>query len=69
VREGVWEPWCDYHFQVVSDRDPEPVELGGEGSGKEGGAIKGDVVLRGLRYRLDPIDVGVTRPLPFSGKV
>lgn len=60
---GVYESWSEVELALDGSRPPEPVELAG---GDSGG---GGEVLHGLRYRLAPLDVESTRPLPADGKV
>uniref|UniRef100_A0A7S3QQL4 Uncharacterized protein n=1 Tax=Dunaliella tertiolecta TaxID=3047 RepID=A0A7S3QQL4_DUNTE len=50
---GVMEAWSDYVFELDPTKPPEPVSL---------------EHLQGLRYRLLPMDLESSRPLPISGK-
>ncbi|GIM09072.1 hypothetical protein Vretimale_12950 [Volvox reticuliferus] len=78
---GVYEPWYDFTMEVDDAKPPEPVEVAaanagaaapnvsGGSSGK--GAKDGDgaaAAVHGMRYRLRPLDVETTRPLPANGK-
>lgn len=60
VKEGVWEPWAGLELSIATDKPPEPVTL----ANPEGGAE-----LQALRYRLNPLDLAASRPLPSTGKV
>lgn len=67
------ESWCEASLPLALDKEPEEVILGGDGSAGAGGASSGagagGPVVRGLRYRLAPLDLDSTRPLPANGKV
>ncbi len=59
VREGVWEPWCDFELRVDAARSPEKVEVVGDDGAR----------VMGQRYRLVQLQAVHTRPLPATGKV
>eukprot|EP00877_Chromochloris_zofingiensis_P004789 jgi/Chrzof1/14310/Cz08g32160.t1 len=61
VRDGVWEPWCSFTCSISTDKPPEPVTITSDGD-------QGSVV-QGNRYRLQPMTIDDTRPLPSNGKV
>lgn len=62
---GVYEPWYDFPLEIDEAKPPEPVEVAVAGApGAKGAAA----VVHGLRYRLKPLDVEGTRPLPAVGK-
>ncbi|GLC39562.1 hypothetical protein PLESTB_001626800 [Pleodorina starrii] len=75
---GVYESWYDFSMEVDDSRPPEPVEVAAANAGAaaaaaagtSGGGGGGAVVaaVHGLRYRLRPLDVDSTRPLPANGK-
>lgn len=68
---GVFEPWSEVELQLDSSRPAEAVELAAESAGSSGSGSGNDggQVLHGLRYRLMPLDVDSSRPLPADGKV
>ncbi|GIL46757.1 hypothetical protein Vafri_3666 [Volvox africanus] len=60
---GVYEPWYDFTMDVDDAKPPEDVEVAAANAG--GGAA---AAVQGMRYRLRPLDVDTTRPLPANGK-
>ncbi|GFR49693.1 hypothetical protein Agub_g11843 [Astrephomene gubernaculifera] len=69
---GVYESWYDFSMQVDDSRPPEQVEVaaaaGGGSSSNNNKGSSSAAAVQGLRYRLRPMDVESTRPLPANGK-
>ncbi|GLI58538.1 hypothetical protein VaNZ11_000280 [Volvox africanus] len=69
---GVYEPWYDFTMDVDDAKPPEPVEVAAANAGRGTAApTDGDgaaASVQGMRYRLRPLDVDTTRPLPANGK-
>ncbi|PNW79580.1 hypothetical protein CHLRE_08g358751v5 [Chlamydomonas reinhardtii] len=70
---GVFESWYDFAMALDDSRPPEPVEVaapaGSSGSSSSSGSSKtAPVAVQGLRYRLKPLELDDTRPLPANGK-
>ncbi|KAG2424422.1 hypothetical protein HXX76_014475 [Chlamydomonas incerta] len=64
---GVFESWYDFAMAVDDSRPPEPVEVAAPG-GAASSSGQAPAAVQGLRYRLKPLELDDTRPLPAHGK-
>ncbi|KAG2431018.1 hypothetical protein HYH02_013547 [Chlamydomonas schloesseri] len=75
---GVFESWYDFAMAIDDSRPPEPVEVAATGSAaaaaastsgsSSGSSSQAPAAVHGLRYRLKPLELDDTRPLPANGK-